>query len=280
MAATTTALDSGAWLSHHDPLLDDVKARYDRLDDDRKQRRLFSDAVSIDVLDVGAAGAETKTYTDNAAFESECLQQQPVGSRYYMLKPSMPHCVSRCQLHVTEDVTQKLIAAHKIMPSFLDHLQAYGRRATREQDASFGGGRFKLGFSADQVNEYELCYTVKFAFNTGRKDEKNIRAYSIRQTSVYQKFKFDVAKSVWILVQPSDSMQKRTTTSATRVEGNPLKTHLVFASASTEGWRDYYNLLEKIFYETVSCPWLVQKPDMTDKTLDKSGSELLISQRQ
>jgi hypothetical protein len=278
MAATTTALESGPWrLQYHDPLLDEVNARYDGLSDDRKQCRLFSDTMSVDVLNVAAAagGAETKTYSDSAAFESECLQQQPMGSRYYMLKPSLPNLVSRCQLHVTEDVTQKLMVAHKIMPSFLDHLQAYGRRASREQGNSFGGGRFRLGFSGDEVNEYELCYTVKFAVVNGRtKGPDDTRAFSVRQTSVYQKFRYDKPESVWVLVQPSESMQRRTAAAAAQIEGNPLKKHLMFVSAATKGWREYHNLLENIFYRTVSCPWLAQKWHMTDEILDKSGREL------
>lgn len=246
--AAAIALDPASGLAHHDPLLDDVQARHERLISDRV--RLFSTDISIDVMSVAGGVADKKTYTDSAEFEAECLLRPPRGSRYYTLKPSRPKVVSRCPLHVTEEVTRKLMGTHKVMPSFLDHLHAYGRREKREQDASFGGGRYKLGFAGDSVSEYELCYTVKFAVNNGRLQPDSPYLYSIRQTSVYQKFRCDQNESVGILVQPSESAQTRFAAAATEFQGNPLKLHLVFFSASNEGWRDQYNHLEKIFYET------------------------------
>ncbi|KAF8537931.1 hypothetical protein BDD12DRAFT_886648 [Trichophaea hybrida] len=148
------------------------------------------------------------------------------------------------------------------MPSFLDHLHAYGRREKREQDASFGGGRYKLGFSASKVAEYELCYTLKFGVNNGRKEPMDPYAWSIRQTSVYQKFRYNERNSTWILVQPAESVQSRLMAAVSNKKEDdsmdspiqsPLKTHLLFLSAVSEGWRDYFNHLEKIFYHTTKA---------------------------
>lgn len=199
------------------------------------------------------------TYTDSNAFE-KCLHQPTNGNRFYVLKPSKPKVISRCTLHISEDLARKVIETHKVMPSFLDHLHAYGRREKREQDASFGGGRYKLGFSDSKIAEYELCYTLKFGVNNGRKEALDPYAWSIRQTSVYQKFRYSERNSTWILVQPAESVQSRliAAVSNEKTNGpeealvqNPLKMHLLFLSAVSEGWRDYYNHLEKIFYHTV-----------------------------
>jgi hypothetical protein len=189
-------------------------------------------------------------------------------SRFYILKPSRPRVVSRCPLHISEEMARKMLATHNVMPSFLDHLHAFGRRESREQDASFGGGRYKLGFSPHKsqnpVSSYELCYTLKFVVNNGRKSESDPFAWSIRQTSVYQKFEYDDQQSVWIVVQPSEPVQRRLASAAdaNKVEReeegslsqNPLKMHLLFISAAAEGLRDYYNHLEKIFFEMVASP--------------------------
>ena len=198
------------------------------------------------------------TFTDAATFDRDCLLRETKDSRYYILKPFKPNVISRSPLHITEEVTRKLLATHEVMPSFLDHLHAYGRRKNREQDGSFGGGRYKLGFSKESiVTQHELAYTVKFGVNNGRMEETSPYLYSIRQTSVYQKFCYDERKSVWILVQPSELVQGRLYAAAPKecvqAGANPLKMHLLFFSAASEGWRDYYNHLEKIFYETTGA---------------------------
>lgn len=224
------------------------------------------------------------TITDCTAFE-QCLQEQrqeqqqllppPANcSRFYVLKPSKLHVVSRSRLHITEPLARALLATHRVMPSFLDHLHGFGRREKRERDASFGGGRYRLGFDATgALAEYELCYTFKFGVNNGRKERYDPYLWSIRQTSVYQKFCYDAARATWILVQPALSVQRRLVNMlasngpngaaqpaaepAQSAEGpadparfneNPLMLHLLFLSAAAEGWREYYNHLEDVFF--------------------------------
>lgn len=159
------------------------------------------------------------------------------------------------------------MATHKVMPSFLDHLHAYGRKGNGENDALFGGGRYKLEFSPAGVAGYELCYTLKFGVKNGRKPDSDPGAWSIRQSSVYQKFHYDSRKAAWILVQPSDMVQKRLpeVTGSSELSTNPLKTHLLFLSAAGEGWRDFYNHLEAIFYDTTKAAvhWTVQRNKAT-----------------
>ncbi|KAI5848788.1 hypothetical protein BZA05DRAFT_402713 [Tricharina praecox] len=265
VTTTTTATvptDVPTGLQHHNPLVDDVAARNGRLTADRD--RLFApEQISIDTLDVNlsAEGEQCevkRTWTDAAEFSAQCLQQPTHDSRYYILKPFRPKVISRSPLHITEEAARQLLATHEVMPSFLDHLHAYGRRKNREQDGCFGGGRYLLGFSEEsKVTQHEIAYTVKFGVNNGRKEETSPYLYSIRQTSVYQKFCYDERKSVWILVQPSDAVQRRLYAAAPKevvlAGGNPLKMHLLFFSAASEGWRDYYNHLEKIFYETTAA---------------------------
>lgn len=215
-------------------------------------------------------GAATRTYTDADEFQSHCLPLPTKDSRYYILKPFRRNVISRSPLHITEDVARRLLAHHEVMPSFLDHLHAYGRRKNREQDGCFGGGRYLVGFSPQsKVMQHELAYTVKFGVNNGRKEVTSPYLYSIRQTSVYQKFRYDERKAVWILVQPSDAVLARLKAAAPRevavAGGNPLKMHLLFFSAASEGWRDYYNHLEKIFYETTMAAvnYTVQRSNET-----------------
>jgi hypothetical protein len=205
-----------------------------------------------------------ETYTTRQGFE-ECLRQnEPRKGRFYVLKPSNPKVVSRCPLHISEEMTRKVLATHKIMPAFLEHLHAFGWRERREEDASFGGGRFKIGFEpgAKKCSEFELCYTYKWAIKNGRKPDTDPFAWTMRQTSVYHKFQYNQKQSTWILVQPSDAVYSRlqavlkedSSASEKLVEAiptNPLKSHLLFLSAAGENWRNYYNQLEKFFYETV-----------------------------
>ena len=242
------------------------------------------------------------TITDSTTFE-QCLQKQrqeqqqllpppPAScSRFYVLKPSKLRVVSRSRLHITEPLARDLLATHRVMPSFLDHLHGFGRREKRERDASFGGGRYRLGFDATgALAEYELCYTFKFGVNNGRKEHLDPYLWSIRQTSVYQKFSYDAARATWILVQPDLSVQRRlvnmldsngpdgtarpavpaaaaaaTAAAAAaaaaepaqsaegpvdpvRFKENPLMLHLLFLSAAAEGWREYYNHIEDVFF--------------------------------
>jgi len=107
------------------------------------------------------------TFTDAAAFNRDCLQRGTKGNRYYILKPLNPTVISRSPLYVTEEVARQLLATHEVIPSFLDHLHAYGRRKNREQNGSFGGGQYKVGFSDSIVTQHELAYTVKFGVNNG-----------------------------------------------------------------------------------------------------------------
>jgi hypothetical protein len=278
-----------AGLAHHDPLLDDARLRHERLQSDNE--RLFStnNQVSVDVIDAartkdGVLAVNRTTFTDGTAFE-QCLQQQQAPpppppascSRFYVLKPLSPRVVSRSRLHISEPLARALLATHRVMPSFLDHLHGFGRRDKGERDASFGGGRYRLGFGpTGAVSEYELCYTFKFSVNNGRKERYDPYLWSIRQTSVYQKFRYDAARATWILVQPAPSVQRRLadvlasngpdgaaqppTEPATPAkpaepaaaagggQENPLMLHLLFLSAAAEGWRDYYNHLEDVFF--------------------------------
>ena len=93
-----------------------------------------------------------------------------------------------------------------------------------------------LGRCVDGIAGYELCYTLKFGVKNGRKPESDPQAWSIRQSSVYQKFTYDSRQAAWILVQPSNTVKERLKGIAASSEkaANPLKTHLLFLSAAGE----------------------------------------------
>ena len=77
---------------------------------------------------------------------------------------------------------------------------------------------------------------------------------------MYQKFTYDKRQSVWVLVQPEESVRKRVEQSFeshTRhlpkdSHWNPLELHLIYISAAAENWGAYFNDLEMEFLERVN----------------------------
>lgn len=112
--------------------------------------------------------------------------------------------------------------------------------------------------------EVEICYNIKYVEKNNRLPDN---PWSIRKTGIYQKFEYLKKSSTWILVQPSEQVQRRVrevfkARTAENIENsvhNPLDIHLVFLSAAAENWRWYYNSLEEALVDRVRI--MLRRPD-------------------
>jgi len=157
---------------------------------------------------------------------------------------------------------RRLLTAYRVMPAFLDFVQAFGTNP----DRTFGGCKHKLHFSG-KLSGYEVCYNFKSAVRRRGNPPHN---WSIRQTvsipfcaltkyerlilnlfikAVYQKFTYDGRKNIWILVQPETRVRERM--SGLTKRNNPLEHHVLFMSTALINWREYFNDLETLFLNMV-----------------------------
>jgi hypothetical protein len=149
------------------------------------------------------------------------------------------------------------LTAHNVFPAFLPYLHAFGTKTT-DIDQHFGGASYRLHFPTEEAGNigYELCYNFKFIVQTKPPTENSRPSdnWRIRQTGVYQQHRPNSttsAQDTWILVQLATRVQDRLSqTSTSSSNTSPLAPHLLFLSAATAGWRDYFNVMEAYFLKT------------------------------
>jgi hypothetical protein len=205
----------------------------------------------------------------------------------YVIKPSRPRTISRCQLHISEESTRKLFTAHKVMPGFLDYVHAFGKKIT-DRDSMFGGCKHNMVFarkspgqsSRRTLESFEVCYNYKFIAPNGREGahpDHEPSAWSMRQSAVYHNYKFDQQSNTWILVQPAEIVQKsvletyknRSIDCIDSVPTNPLEMHLIHLSEAGYNWRDYFNTLEAYFLNTTANSVNTTAGSKLRKAIDK-----------
>ncbi|KAF8250381.1 hypothetical protein K440DRAFT_659399 [Wilcoxina mikolae CBS 423.85] len=223
---------------------------------------LFTESGNVSVeVEESSIGDESKgeqsvisTITNDGDLDKYLfLPPDDIDHRFFILKPSNTAITSQCELHISEAMIRRLLTAFRVMPAFLDFVHAFGTNP----DRSFGGCKQKIHFSGG-LSGYEVCYNFKSAVPRRGKPPHN---WSIRQTAVYQKFKYDGRKNIWILVQPETRVRERMSGFSKR--SSPLEHHILFMSAAAANWRAYFNDLETLFL------------DMTINAVEKSvGTKL------
>lgn len=101
----------------------------------------------------------------------------------------------------------------------------------------------------------ELCYNVRYVAENNRGDPK--APWSERQLAVYHQYSFASNQSVWIIVQPSDTIKRRLTDFGAAASGTTLNfsehwsLHVLLFTSLVHGWREYINFLESQQVEIV-----------------------------
>ena len=102
----------------------------------------------------------------------------------------------------------------------------------------------------------ELCYTVQYVEENGRKDGD---PWSSRQTGVYQQVHSQTRKSVWIIIQPSKHTQEYLEQTFQDQgqklygpESNPMLLHTVILLTTSQNWEGYIEYLYSRFLKIVS----------------------------
>ncbi|KAH8164462.1 hypothetical protein CIB48_g3776 [Xylaria polymorpha] len=150
-------------------------------------------------------------------------------------------------LLITSDLLLHILKTHQVFLPFLDCIHAFGFRMNDDDEIWEGCHRcYEWDPNCTRkILGYEIAYAYRYMAKNGRKDGSG---WSVRQTAVYQKTELTTQCSVWILVQPSESVLKRfksicqdfSLDGYTRQHALP---HLVFKNSALEEWKSFTNYL-------------------------------------
>ncbi|RVD86400.1 uncharacterized protein DFL_004679 [Arthrobotrys flagrans] len=102
-----------------------------------------------------------------------------------------------------------------------------------------------------QTCGYDLGYLFKYVDLHGRDLPKD--PFAIRQTGVYHKYDPQAKRSVWIFIQPSESLKERLDALFSRYKDNPIdlalqiEIHFLVLMHAAKNWRPYIKYLEDAF---------------------------------
>lgn len=141
------------------------------------------------------------------------------------------------------DAVQKILAAYRITPIFLDALRSFGVKVTGRDDPYFNLCDVNVTDEGDNATKYEICYITRAYEKHGRATLKD--PWSLRQMAVYHQYDSDTQRSTWILVQPfkrsKEAFLKQFTASKT-----PHALHKLLMGLSLSDWRWYLNDKRKL----------------------------------
>lgn len=94
----------------------------------------------------------------------------------------------------------------------------------------------------------ELCYNIRYVERHGRGTGD---PWSLRQTGIYQQYYPVVKRSVWILLEPSKTLQERLRaildskpTNSDVAERNPMLLHTLILFMTASNWGSYLDDLD------------------------------------
>ncbi|EPS41509.1 hypothetical protein H072_4620 [Dactylellina haptotyla CBS 200.50] len=167
------------------------------------------------------------------------------------------------RLRISEEIARRLFASFSVHQQFISVLSAFGdKTSTVEQSYLTYFDRiqilnpfrtFKPTDSAifSQTCGYDLGYLFKYVDRHGRETPKD--PFAIRQTGVYHKYDPQTKRSVWIFIQPSESLKERLEALFTRYKDNPIdlalqvEIHFLVVTHGAKNWRPYIKYLEELF---------------------------------
>ena len=100
-----------------------------------------------------------------------------------------------------------------------------------------------------------MCYNIRYFEKHNRRDTKAI--WSERQVALYHSFDMSKQSSLWILIQPSESIESQLQNVVHNMQSQDLvpsehfDLHAMFALVLAATWRSYINYLEDQLSELV-----------------------------
>ncbi|KAK6526985.1 hypothetical protein TWF281_010182 [Arthrobotrys megalospora] len=183
----------------------------------------------------------------------------PAQTISYFIEPQY----SWGRLQITEEVARKLFSSLPVHQQFISVISTFGEKISPvEQSYLTYFDRiqilnpfrtFRNGDSAifAQTCGYDLGYLFKYVDPHGRKLPKD--PFAIRQTGVYHKYDPQAKRSVWIFIQPSESLKERLDALFSRYKDNPIdlalqvEIHFLVLTHAAKNWRPYIKYLEDHF---------------------------------
>ncbi|KAI9775067.1 MAG: hypothetical protein M1839_001459 [Geoglossum umbratile] len=163
------------------------------------------------------------------------------------------------RLRITHATLQQILSLHETFPALLDLFRAFGLK-TREDDNSwnhfrqliasrstYGPWYYKSTLSTKVTTfltiliALEFCYSVRYMEKNGRETGD---PWSLRQSGVYQKVDAQTENSVWILLQPAESIRRRLRKNLEELgehtpDRDPFRYHILILSSSLRNWNEY-----------------------------------------
>ncbi|ERF72672.1 hypothetical protein EPUS_09491 [Endocarpon pusillum Z07020] len=135
-----------------------------------------------------------------------------------------------------------LMRTCQVFTPFWDLVRGFGIKF-ESKDENIVGLKSKLS-----AGRSELCYNVRYFEKHNRPGTKAI--WSERQVALYHTFDLDDQSSLWIIIQPSKSMELKLQSCVHDIKdfdllpSDHLDIHALFVSVLASNWRSYINYLE------------------------------------
>ncbi|KAF3081621.1 hypothetical protein TWF102_009747 [Orbilia oligospora] len=167
------------------------------------------------------------------------------------------------RLQVSEEVARRLFSSLPVHQQFISVISTFGEKISPVEQSYLTYfdriqilNPFRTFRSTDsaiftQTCGYDLGYLYKYVDLHGRERPKD--PFSIRQTGVYHKYDPQAKRSVWIFIQPSESLKERLDSLFSRYKDNPIdialqvEVHFLVLTHAAKNWRPYITYLEDTF---------------------------------
>ncbi|KAK6512285.1 hypothetical protein TWF481_001175 [Arthrobotrys musiformis] len=187
------------------------------------------------------------------------LLDTPAQTISYFIEPQY----SWGRLQISEEVARRLFSSLPVHQQFISIVSAFGEKISPVEQSYLTYfdriqilNPFRTFRSTDsaiftQTCGYDLGYLYKYVDLHGRELPKD--PFVIRQTGVYHKYDPQAKRSVWIFIQPSESLKERLDALFSRYKDNPvdlalqIEIHFLVLTHAAKNWRPYIKYLEDKF---------------------------------
>ncbi|RVD86402.1 uncharacterized protein DFL_004679 [Arthrobotrys flagrans] len=197
-------------------------------------------------------------------FDALLLDTSPAQTISYFINPEY----SWGRLQISEEVARRLFSSLPVHQQFISVISTFGEKISPVEQSYLTYfdriqilNPFRTFRSRDQSNTdsaiftqtcgYDLGYLFKYVDLHGRDLPKD--PFAIRQTGVYHKYDPQAKRSVWIFIQPSESLKERLDALFSRYKDNPIdlalqiEIHFLVLMHAAKNWRPYIKYLEDAF---------------------------------
>ncbi|KAF3172632.1 hypothetical protein TWF788_009395 [Orbilia oligospora] len=167
------------------------------------------------------------------------------------------------RLQISEEVARRLFSSLPVHQQFISVISTFGEKISPVEQSYLTYfdriqilNPFRTFRNTDstiftQTCGYDLGYLYKYVDLHGRERPKD--PFAIRQTGVYHKYDPQAKRSVWIFIQPSESLKERLDSLFSRYKDNPIdlalqiEIHFLVLTHAAKNWRPYIKYLEDTF---------------------------------